>query len=126
MSQLTEEEKRAVLNQVPIAVSSHTQERDTRAVVCVPPRAEGENERWVGVNRFSRQIDINIQQPNQNRTVLQAGEGNGHNAIYYFYFDQLPSRIMWTIIATVYLSILTSPVILLCCIPMVMKMKRVI
>ena len=99
MSQLTEEEKRAVLNQVPIAiipVSSHTQVRDTRAVVCVPPRAEGENERWVGVYRFSRKIDINIEQPNQNRTAMQGGEGNFHGITYY-YFDQLTCCITWTL-----------------------------
>ncbi len=128
MSQLTEEESRKVLIQVPTTIAGDYGRRVQvryRTVVCVPPRAEGESERWVSVDPFNQQIDTNVEQPQQNRTVLDATV-SGHYAIKYLYFDQLSSWIMWTIIATVFFSILTSPVILLCCIPMVKKMKRVI
>ncbi len=130
MSHLTDEERRKVLDQVPstIAVSEFgpTYQVGNVVVVSVSPRAEGESERWVSVNSYSRYIDTNIEQPQQNRTVLDATGGSSHYAITYKYFDQLSSWIMWTTIATVFFCILTSPVILLCCIPMVKKMKRVI
>ncbi len=129
MSQLTEEEKKAVLNQVPIVYTTPRGRikgtSNTRAVVCVPPRAEGENERWVGVYQLSRNIDINIEQPNQNRTVMQANEGSCYGITYY-YFDQLTCCIIGTIIATIICCILTSPLVLLCCIPMIKKMIQVI
>ncbi len=69
---LTEEEKRIALSQVTsldrfAAVSNN---HVYRAIVCVPPRAEGENERWIAVHPLSQQIDINIRQPDQNRTVM--------------------------------------------------------
>ncbi len=130
---LTEEEKRIALTQVTsldrFAAASDRHRLDnltngSRAIVCVPPRAEGENERWIAVDPLSHQFDINIRQPDQNRTVLYASE-NAYGCNSYYYFDQLSRCIIWTIIATVIFSILTSPVILLCCIPMIKKMKQV-
>ncbi len=112
---LTEEEKRIALSQI-----TALDQFAVRAIVCVPPR-EGENERWIAVN--PHHIDFNIRQPDQNRTVLYATESYGLN---YYYIDQLLCCINWTIIATVIFSILTSPVILLCCIPMIKKMKQVV
>ena len=120
---LTEEEKKIALSQI-TALERFAAARDgLRAIVCVPPR-EGENERWIAVNPISHQIDFNIRQPDQNRTVLYAGE-NKYGCNSYCYIDQLSCCIIWTIIATVIFSILTSPAILLCCIPMIKKMRQV-
>ena len=70
---LTEEEKKIALSQI-TALERFAAARDgLRAIVCVPPR-EGENERWIAVNPISHQIDFNIRQPDQNRTVLYASE----------------------------------------------------
>ena len=125
---LTEEERRIVLSQITsldrFAAASDNFSNGSRAIVCVPPRAEGDNERWIAVNPLSQQIDFNIRQPDQNRTVLYASE-NKYGCNSYYYNDQLSCCIIWTIIATVIFSILTTPVILLCCIPMIKKMKQV-
>ena len=117
---LTEEELRIALSQVNFldkyaAVSNYG---GYTTKVCIPPHNADENERWVEINPLTHQVNTNIVQPDPNRTVLYTGYG-------YSYADQLPTCIRAAIISTVIFSILTTPIILLCCIPMIMKMKKV-
>ena len=130
---LTEEEKRIALSQVTsldrFAAASDRNRwyygtNGSRAIVCVPPRSSAEKERWVAVDPLTNQIDLNIKQPDLSRTVLYASE-NTYGCSCYCYEDQLTCCIVWTVISAVIFSILTTPLILPCCIPMIQKMKEV-
>ena len=93
------------------------------AVVCVPPRSTGGRKQWLAINPLTNEVSPTpIEQPNQDRTVVF--NDNSH-WLFYCYYDQLPCCIGWTIFATILFSIFTTPLILLCCIPMLYKMIRV-
>ncbi len=115
---LTEEELRIALSQVNCLDQYAAFSGSHTPRVCLPPRNAGEHERWVDIDLFTNQVDTNIRQPDQDRTVLYTGYG-------YWYTDKLGSYITAAIVSTVIFSILTTPIILLCCIPMIMKMKKV-
>lgn len=130
---LTEEERRIAESQVSqydvlTAASDRNRwfygARGSRAVVCIPPRSSDGGERWVAIDPLSHDITTAIEQPDPDRTVVYVCE-NSWEMICYYYADQLPCCIAWTIIATIFFSIFTTPVILLCCIPMIYKMFKV-
>ena len=127
---LNEEEIKIAQSQVffyeKYAAANYRAEGDTTrfpAVVCVPPRSSGGRKQWIAIDPLTNEVSPTpIKQPDQDRTVVF--NDNSYCTLYYYY-DQLPCCIGWTIIATILLSIFTTPLILLCCIPMLYKMIRV-
>ncbi len=118
---LTEEELTIALGQVGF-IDEYAAARNNGAGfsprVCLPPRKAGENEKWVAIDPLTHQVNADIPQPDPNRTVLYPDCG-------YCYTDKLGPCIKAAIVSTVIFSILTTPIILLCCIPMIKKMKQV-
>lgn len=93
------------------------------AVVCIPPRSTGGMKQWIAIDPLTNEVSPTpIKQPDQDRTVLC--NDNSYCTVYYYY-DQLPCCIGLTIIGAILCSIFTTPLILLCCIPMLYKMFRV-
>ncbi len=117
---LTEEELTIALSQLNYLdnYAASSDSSHTKTKVCLPPRKAGENEKWVAIDPLTHQVNADIRQPDPNRTVLFAACG-------YCYTDKLGSCIIAAIVSTVIFSILTTPIILLCCIPMIKQMKQV-
>ena len=100
-------------------------------VVAEPPTSASGREHWVHVNTFTREINRNIEQPDPSKVVLCAQPGNSilesDYGIRYTYGDDSLFSLMWCcgILGTVIFSVLTTPLVLLCCIPMLLKWKKV-
>ena len=94
----------------------------TFAVVAVPPKAPNTQEKWVAVSAVEGVIDPSIQQPDPERKAIC-----GHYECYlcYWYADELPRCITLTVVFAVILSILTTPLVLLCFVPMIQRMNKV-
>ena len=92
------------------------------AVVAVPPKAPNTQEKWVAVSAVEGVIDPSIQQPDPERKAIC-----GHYECYlcYWYADELPRCITLTVVFAVILSILTTPLVLLCFVPMIRRMNKV-
>ena len=92
--------------------------------VPIPPKHCGEPERWVAVKPFSHGIRTNIRQPDPERAVL-CGSHSKYGHIDYYYGDDLSCYIISSIIFTVILSVITTPLLLLCCIPAIKNLVKV-
>ena len=92
------------------------------AVVAVPPKPPNTQEKWVAVSAVKRVIDPSIRQPDPERKAIC-----GHYAccLCYWYADELPCCIALTVVFAVILSILTTPLVLLCFVPMIHKINKV-
>lgn len=78
-------------------------------------------ERWLVRNPYLNTCNfIAIQQPEPGRIALKKYWGTG-----YWYADELPSWIRCITAATIIFSILATPLILLCCLPLLHYMKQV-
>jgi len=83
-------------------------------------------QRWVAVDVLTRStVDAGIRQPEPNRLVLCACI-NKYGCICYGYHDEIDVWSRWTLIFAVVFSILTTPLALLCFLPALKYMKRVI
>ena len=94
------------------------------SIVCLPPKNTGENDRWVLFNPTTNQIaDVHIQQPVPGRTAVLTPLSK---CLPYCYADQLYGILALSIILSMILSVITTPLILLCCVPMIWGIKKVI
>ena len=94
----------------------------TLAVVAVPPKAPNTQEKWVAVSAVEGVIDPSIQQPDPERKAIC---GHYEYCLCYWYADELPRCIVLTVVFAVIFSILTTPLVLLCFVPMIHKMVKV-
>ena len=92
------------------------------AVVAVPPKAPNTQEKWVAVNAVAGVIDPSIRQPDPERKAIC---GRYEHCLCYWYADELPRCITLAVVFAVILSILTTPLVLLCFVPMIRRMKKV-
>ena len=93
------------------------------STVCLPPKNTGENDRWVLFNFTSNEIaDVVIQQPDPGRTAVLAPLCK---PLPYCYADQLRGILALSIILTIILSVISTPLVLLCCVPMIWGIKKV-
>ena len=92
------------------------------AVVAVPPKPPNTQEKWVAVSAVKRVIDPSIRQPDPERKAIC---GHYERCLCYWYADELPRCITLTVVFAVIFSILTTPLVLLCCVPMIQRMKKV-
>ena len=87
---------------------------------------DGQHERWVifhTIGDHTTRIN-NIEQPDPERQAL-SGLQRADRGINYTYADELSRKIILGIVLTVICSILTTPVALLCFIPMILHLKNV-
>ena len=94
----------------------------TFAVVVVPPKGPDTQEKWVAVNALKGVINTSIRQPDPERKAIC-----GHNecCLCYWYADELPLCIVLAVVSAVIFSILTTPLVLLCFVPMIHRMNKV-
>ena len=97
------------------------------AVVAVPPNAPDARDKWVAVSPAEGIIDTSIRQPDPERNALCGYilGGSVCGCLCYWYDNELPSCIALTVVMAVILSILTTPLVLLCFVPMIHKMNKV-
>ena len=82
-------------------------------------------EKWVIVENH-RTIYENVTQPDSNRQALFGVPAVGRlGGIRYTYGDELPKKITQATVCAVICSILTTPLVLICIIPMILKLKKV-
>ena len=82
-------------------------------------------EEWVIVDNH-RSIYKDIAQPDPNRQALSGKVPNsGELSIRYTYGDELPKKITQATVCAVICSILATPLVLICIIPMILKLKEV-
>ena len=127
---LTDEERQIALNQLTFydRLSSSLAAAKQQTIYCVvpiPPKHRGQPERWVVVEPLSQNIQTDIRQPDPERAVLFASKNNC-GCLTYCYGDKLSCYIISSIIFTVIFSIITTPLLLLCCIPMIINLMKVI
>ena len=124
---MDEEDRKAVMDQLTSydrfasAVTVGSLNR-TLAVVAVPPKASNTQEKWVAVNAVKGVIVPSIRQPDPERKAIC---GHYEYCLCYWYADELPRCIALTVVFAVILSILTTPLVLLCCVPMIYRMSKV-
>ena len=97
---------------------------DALRVVPIPPKNRGEPERWVAVEPRTLNIETNIRQPDPEKDVV-CGFQHIFGCVNYFYGDELSCYIISSIIFTVIFSVITTPLLLLCCIPMIRNLVKV-
>ena len=90
--------------------------------VAVPPKAPNTQEKWVAVNALKGVIDPSIRQPDPERKAIC---GHYEYCLCYWYADELPHCMVLAVVFAVILSILTTPLALLCFVPMIHKMNKV-
>ena len=82
-------------------------------------------EKWVIVENH-RTIHENVTQPDPNRQALFGVANAGRlGGIRYTYGDELPNKITEATVCAVICSILTTPLVLICIIPVILKLKKV-
>ena len=82
-------------------------------------------EKWVIVENH-RTIYENVTQPDPNRQALFGDPTVGRlGGIRYTYGDELPNKITLATVCAVICSILATPLVLICIIPMILKLKKV-
>ena len=127
---LTKEERQIAINQLTSldransAIGAAKLQTNYR-IVPIPPKSHGDPERWVAIEPLSHNIRTNIRQPDPEKAVLCAGQ-NSYGSICYCYGNKLSCYITSSIIFTVIFSVITTPLLLLCCIPMIKNLKKVI
>ena len=100
--------------------ASNSQEK--WVAVDIPPKAPNTQEKWVAVNALKGVIDPSIRQPDPERKAIC---GHYEYCLCYWYADELPRCMVLAVVFAVILSILTTPLVLLCCVPMIHKMNKV-
>ena len=90
--------------------------------LAVPPKAPNTQEKWVAVNALKGVIDPSIRQPDPERKAIC---GHYEYCLCYWYADELPRCMVLAVVFAVILSILTTPLALLCFVPMIHKMNKV-
>ena len=126
---LTVEERQIAINQLTLLDNLNgcigaAKQKQTSRIVPLPPKHRGEHERWVAVEPLSQNIRTNIRQPDPERVVLCASQ-NEFGCINYCYADKLLCYIFSSIIFTVIFSVITTPLLLLCCFPMIRNLVKV-
>jgi hypothetical protein len=126
---LTYEERRIAINQltsldVTYATIGAMKGKTTYQVVPIPPNSHGEPDRWVAVEPLSEDIRTDIRQPNPEKVVLCASV-NDCGCTYYCYGDKISCYIISSIILTAIFSVITTPLLLLCCVPMIKNLIKV-
>ena len=121
------EDRNAVMNQLTsydrfISAATVASLNRTFAVVAVPPKAPSTQEKWVAVSAVEGVIDPSIRQPDPERKAIC---GHYKYCLCYWYADELPRCMVLAVVFAVILSILTTPLVLLCCVPMICRMKKV-
>ena len=94
--------------------------RPVRKVKVVKDKHGGE--KWVIVVNH-RTINDNITQPDPDRQALSGAYTVG--GVRYTYGDELPKKITQATVCAAICSILTTPLVLICIIPMILKLKKV-
>jgi hypothetical protein len=117
---LTNEERQIAIDQLTCVDCC----RSTYRVVPIPPERHGEPDRWVAVEPLSKYIQANIRQPDPEKAVLCASV-NRCGFVEYFYGDKISCYIISSIILTVIFSVISTPLLLLCCVPMIRKLIKV-
>jgi len=116
------------------------------ATVVVPPAAPDTKEKWVAVSPVALfpgqigtatgraiidgsqwEIFADVKQPDPERTTICGGGGENGCCFWlcYWYADELPRCIALAVIFAVILSIFTTPLVLLCFVPMIRRMVKV-
>ena len=124
---MNREDRNAVMNQLTdydrfASAATVARLNRTFAVVAVPPKAPNTEEKWVAVSALEGVIDPSIRQPDPERKAIC---GHYERCLCYWYADELPRCITLTVVFAVIFSILTTPLVLLCCVPMIQRMKKV-
>jgi hypothetical protein len=96
-------------------------------IVPIPPKSHGGPDRWVAVEPHSQCIQTDIQQPDPEKAVLCATRSYrcGYYTATYCYGDKLSCYIISSIIFTAIFSVITTPLLLLFCIPMIRNLVKV-
>ena len=92
-------------------------------VVVIPSSETVEQEKWVGVDSVTA-ITKTVRQPDQERQALIGYADCG--GLCYWYADELPSCLVFLLVMAVVLSILATPLTLLCLVPIMYKVNQVI
>ena len=124
MSVLTPQEREAALRQVTgLDVLNSATAKHGRPKRYVPITHDGK-EIWVSVDPLDEIVSTNVPQPDPERQALYGGE-NQYGCPCYCYADQLPTCITCSLIFTVAMTILFTPLSLICCIPMIQHLQKV-
>ena len=102
------------------------------AVVMVPPKAPDTKEKWVAVSHTSGG-DLAVyptgREPDPERKAICSNIYGGENdcCFYqcYWYADELSRCIALAVVFAIILSIFTTPLVLICFIPMIHRMRKV-
>ena len=124
---LTDKERQIAINQLTsldIENASAKGAIKNYRIVPIPPKSDGGPERWVAVEPRSKDIQTNIRQPDPERAVLGASR-NIFGCMYYYYGDKLSCYISTSVIFTAIFSVISTPLLLLCCIPMIRNLMKV-
>lgn len=114
-----------------LGVSSHTLEKyaavNRRAgQIEQVPRPLFPQQQWVKVNAITRElVSANIEQPDPDRLVLCACI-NKYGGICYGYYDEVPRWYRIISVLAVVFAIIATPLSLLCFIPALKYMKKVL
>ena len=125
---MDEEDRKTALNQITTydqllsSFSIVNGQRHFTAVV-VPPKAPNTKEKWVGVCAADGSFNTGFRQPDPERIAVCGNNDSG--CLCYGYADELPRCIVLAVVFTVVLSIFTTPLVLLCCVPMIHGMNKV-
>ena len=125
---MNEEDRKIALSQITTydqflsSISIVNGQRHYTAVV-LPPKAPNTKEKWVGVCAADGSFNTSFRQPDPERIAVCGNNDNG--CLCYGYADELPRCFVLAVVFTVILSILTTPLLLLCCVPMIHGMNKV-
>ena len=125
---MNEEDRKTALSQITtydgfLAGISMANGQSHYTAVVVPPKAPDTKEKWVGVCAADGSFNTSFRQPDPERIAVCGSNDNG--CLCYGYADELPRCIVLAVVFTVILSILTTPLLLLCCVPMIHGMNKV-
>lgn len=125
---MNEEDRKTALSQITtydgfLAGISMANGQSHYTAVVVPPKAPNTKEKWVGVCAADGSFNTSFRQPDPERTAVCGSNDNG--CLCYGYADELPQCIVLAVVFTVILSIFTTPLLLLCCVPMIHGMNKV-
>ena len=125
---MNEEDRKTALSQITtydgfLAGISMANGQSHYTAVVVPPKAPNTKEKWVGVCAADGSFNTTFRQPDPERIAVCGSNDNG--CLCYGYADELPRCIVLAVVFTVILSILTTPLLLLCCVPMIHGMNKV-
>ena len=73
---------------------------------------------------FGTYVDPNIEQPDPDKLVLHASI-NRYGCVRYYYYEDIPVWYSRILILAVVFSILATPLVLLCFLPMLLFMRKV-